>query len=82
MTFVTQDVKKTCDSQRMGEREAVAEIRALIQPVVSWRMSGGPRGLDAGRENTPTFLSSLEDLHVLCLGFLRPTPASQGGKNV
>ena len=35
MTFVTRVAKKTCDSQRMGKREAVTETGAVIQPVAS-----------------------------------------------
>ena len=68
MTFVTRVAKKTCDSQRMGKREAVTEIGAMIQPVASGRGSGGPPRLDAEPENAPTLqgMGSLEDVHAPC----------------
>lgn len=52
MTFVTRDAKKACDSQRMGKREAATEIRAVIQPGASERVSDGPRAWTQDR-NTP-----------------------------
>lgn len=84
MTFVTPDAKKTCDSPRMEKREVVTEIRAVRQPMAAGWMSGGPRGVDPGREDTPPtpWMELLRDLHTLNLHFLSPAPASQGGKKV
>ena len=81
MTFVTRVAKKTCDSQRMGKREAVTEIGAVIQPVASRRGLGGPEAGCRARER-PTLqgMGSLKDVHAHCLGFLLCVSASRGGE--
>lgn len=50
-----RDAKKTSDSQRMGKREVVTEIRALTQPVVAQGVSGAHEAWCRG-ETTSTFI--------------------------
>lgn len=83
MTFVTRDAK-ACDSQRMGKREAATEIRAVIQPGVSERVSDGPRAWTQDR-NTPTILGghpcTLPGLPSLCTSLPGWRKVGRSGKN-
>lgn len=81
MTFVTRVAKKTCDSQRMGKREAVTEIGAMIQPVASERGPGGApeAGCRARERPHPARDGVLKECSRTLLSFLLCIPASQGG---
>lgn len=75
------DAKKTCDSQRMGKREAVTKIRAAIGPLAPGGRQVAQQSWPQGREHLhlPQGCAPCRTwVHWVGLGFQLHTPASRG----